>query len=488
MRVHVCALICFARRPESLAIVGATMTSSNSVSATKQRPVLAAGAHGRWYILATISLAFFFFAVMLWQRPPKSFTAKIDIHQTGQHGQLDDRDAIIAAIFKTHDEHAHHHDDHGHDHDHSANHETGEQPHLLVDVVTLDGEKQISIWCACRSADAALAEAEMLAEAYVARVALPVDVEAVKKGNAAEQRAAVDRANAKLAKAQQELAQFEKRHAAMSARETETEQTPDLHEVQAAVAEPNPQWIEANQRLIVLQRARDQLLQEKTFQHPSVRDLQWQIESVEAELAILPRTIVRESPVHHIAQPQPPLAELSPELEEQSVELQRAVSTAQAELVQAETALRQAAEKTVEKPTSDLVVSIDGPAKIVSTHGAGASLTGVIGGALTALLLGILVASRSLVIREPSTLVSLQRVASLGVPVAASLHTGDGPDLAPPQVVNPSWVAWLTFACELMIAAIALLLLLSALADWQFAAHLVRNPLSALTEVANRLW
>ncbi len=73
------------------------------------------------------------------------------------------------------------------------------------------------------------------------------------------------------------------------------------------------------------------------------------------------------------------------------------------------------------------------------------------------------------------------------MPVVAAISTGDGPSLPPPLSLNPHWVRWLMFGCELALASIALAMLLLALAEWQVAAGLLRDPLSTFSEAVDRL-
>ena len=474
------------------------MTSLNSKTTSEKRPALARRAHGRWYVMATVSLALFFIAVTLWQRPPKSYTAKVVVTQAGHHAKLDERDAIIAAIFQLHEQHAHtnqggHSHADNHSHDHHGSEPIGEgQPHLLVDVTTIAGEKQISIWCATAQADHACAEARLLADAYVGLVN-----EASQRTDnaelAAQKTAALDDARQVQQQAELQLAAFQQEHAKeLQSGDSGPSTAPPLAAPARprAIAQPNPQWLELQQRLAVLRAAMDELLKEKTEAHPQVRDLQWHTEEVEAELKLVSQSIV-----NNVADVPPTTVETadavvsrqpSPELLNRLHELEVAAVEAQQRSAQAEAEWKAVQERQATKSLA--IAAIAGPAKVVSSQGAGASLAGVCGGGLIALLVGGLIAARSRVVREPAQIVSLQRVESLGIPVAAALTTGDGPMLAPPEAINPQWVSWLTFVCELLIAAIALLLLLSACADWQFAAHLLRDPLSALTDAANRMW
>lgn len=473
------------------------MTSSNNKTTSKIRPVMAPRAHGRWYILATVSLAVFLIAVAVWQRPPKSHTAKIVVTQVGRHGQLDDRDAIIGAVFELHQKHAHtgdasHDHDHGHGHTHldeQSDHSGSSQPHLLVDVTTIASEKQISIWCATPQAKSAMAEARLLADAYVALVNEP-GVPAESSELTAKAKIELDEAKRKHEEAQQQLAAFQQEHAKQLQPANASEANEELPPVEPSpppvVAQPNPRWVEIQQRVAVLRAARDQLLQERTESHPQVRDLQWQVEKLEAELKVVAKSIVSDVPKVQPTVVETVVSKPAPELLNRLQELEAAVFATEQQYLNAQS--RWEATAKVQAPKSMAIAAVSGPARVVSSQGAGASFAGVFGGALIALLLGAVIAARALVVCEPSTLVSLQRVELLGVPITAALATGDGPAFSQADAVNPTWIAWLTFTCEILIGGVALLLLLSACADWQFAAHLLRDPLSALTDAANRLW
>ena len=469
------------------------MTSPNNKTISAQRPALSPGAHGRWYILWVVSLAIFFLAVVIWQSAPKSYTAKIVVKQAGRHGQLDERDAIIAAIFQLHEEHAHtgeweqghsHSDDHSHDAP-DTHHGATEHPHLLVDVASVAGEKQISIWCATAKKDDAAAEAHLLADEYVALVnEPPTHPNAGKRAAAA--RTALAEAQRQFDQASEQLAKFQRENAEQLRPDNTTTQSPPQPAAPMAIARPNPRWLELQQRLKVLRAAREELLTDKTEHHPQVRDLQWQVEEVEAELAAVAQSVVSELPAAQPAVVERKPSQPSPELLNRQQQLQTTLAAAKKQLAAAQAEFDATREVPAHQTTA--LAAIAGPAKIVSSQGAGASRSGVFGGALLALVLGAVVAARSRVVREPSTVVSMQRVEMLGIPVAGALTTGDGPALSPPMAINPNWISWLTFACELLIGAIALLLVLSACADWQFAAHLLRDPLSALTDAVNRLW
>ena len=470
------------------------MTISGKQTTSENRVSIGPRAHGRWYVLATVALACFLITVTVWQRPPRSHTAKIVVTQLGHHGQLDDRGAIVAAIVEIHEQHAHV-GDHGHDHadDHSHHGDVtrgagATQPHLLVDVSTIAGEKQISIWCATPEAEDAKAEAQLLADAYVLKVNQTQESPGAEQF-AATSKIALDTAQGTLEQAEQALANFKQEHAEQlePTHTTAGEESDEISPLPPrAIAQPNPRWLEIQQRLAVLRAARDEILKDKTPEHPHVRDLQWQVEQIEAELDVVAQSIVSEVPEVQPANVETTADEPSPELLSRLEYLEDAVAQAERALATARTEWKAAS--AVKPPASTAVASISGPAKIVFTQGGGASLTGVAGGALIALLFGAFVAARSRVVQKPSTIGSLQSVELLGVPLAGALTTADGPAPSPPEAVNPLWIRRLIFGCELLIAGIALLLLLSACADWQFAAHLVRNPLSALTEAANRLW
>ena len=278
--------------------------------------------------------------------------------------------------------------------------------------------------------------------------------------------------------AQEDLNAFETKHADVLNEQAEPAEVVPPPSIAPA---EDPVVAEIRERIEVLNAARAELLIEKMEAHPAVRDLQWQIEKLESELALL-----KPAPVEPLLNEPTPAYGPSPELLEQLAKLQAAAATAQRQYEAAQAVEKLAVQNAASRTAA--VANITNPAEIVGQRGAGASRTAVLGGGILALLLGCIVAWRSQRVIQPAELISAMQVESLGVPVVATIRTDDGPELPAPRLENPTWIGWLTFACELAVAAIAVTMVLLLLADWQMIDNMVRDPLSALAEALGRLW
>jgi len=531
------------------------MTPSKSERATTRRAAKEPHAHGRLYVFLVVTLAIFVAIVVLWRRPPSRYTARVVLKQTGRHKEFNDRGSIAAAIVDLHRQNAtaghcagemSPTSNHGHG---NAQGESADavpladdagHPHLLLDVQQDEQSKTITIWCAASTSQAARREAQLLAESYV-KQAMRSDSSSGAAVGLREAKRATGDARKALQLAQADLKSFLNQHGDKLApkpkstskpeaepRVQDASQTPngdrrsengdveeDTNEPAAPASPvPNPQWRELDERLHVLRAAREQLLRSKTEAHPEVRDLQWQIEKLEAEIALVPPTLPREDPPQHEPSQtvlSPPVDELpveepansgtpsaeetlvgetpaepSPELRRQVAKLKAAVAAARRQLDQAQAAENAAVRQA--QDGSDVDVRIAQPAEIAATRGAGASNAAVFGGGVFALLIGFLVAWKSQRLREPAALIAPAQMESLGVPVVAAIPTRDGPELPVPVAFNPPWIAWLTFACELALTALAVCMALLLLVDAEMAGELVRDPLSALGEAVGRLW
>jgi hypothetical protein len=344
------------------------------------------------------------------------------------------------------------------------------------------GESRIVLWHAAPREDQALFVTQQLAELC----ARAHSRQASNRQKCAECDAAqsdVHHAAAELRAAKAAVEAFREQHAAAL-----VSQPPAASVVAPAASElPNPAWQVAADRIDVLSAARAKLLEQRTAAHPEVLDMEAQIEAARRALASTPRTL----PVAAEAPPQSHTT-ISDVPRDTRDELARKLKTLTAayELAarrhdEALAAERQAWQERWSQPEEQIVIVE--PARIVARRGGGPSSAGVVVMGLVAIVVAGAVAWRSQVLALPTTLASAAQVQQLGLTVAGVLATRDGPAIPQPQRSNPRWASYLTFGCELSLAAMLALLAIAVLTDWQIAAQAIRDPLTAFSDVVARI-
>jgi hypothetical protein len=355
--------------------------------------------------------------------------------------------------------------------------ELRERTHVQLSSGQSSCETRIELWHVAGSEEQALFVTQQLAE-HCAHAHSRQSANRQKCAECDAAQSAVHQAAAELRSAKSAVETFREQHAAALA-------APVV--APAASETPNPAWQVAADRIDVLSAARAKLLEQRTPAHPEVLDIEAQIEAARHALANTPRTLSVTAEAAH-----PSHAKISDVPRDTRDELARKLKTLTAAYDLAArrhndalAAERKAWQERWSQPAEQ--ITIVEPARIVARRGGGPSRAGVVVMGLVAIAVAGAVAWRSQIVELPTTLASAAQVQQLGLAVAGVLSTRDGPAIPQPRRSNPGWASFLTFGCELSLAAMMALVAVAVLSDWQIAAQAIRDPLTAFSDAVARI-
>ncbi|MBW3599897.1 MAG: hypothetical protein KY475_21820 [Planctomycetes bacterium] len=260
-----------------------------------------------------------------------------------------------------------------------------------------------------------------------------------------------------------------------------------------AAPRENPEWRELAAALEQLRGRRLTLLVDRMPAHPEVQDVQLRIEEVERQLAEIPRFIPMAEPRIKAAAPadlqrqREALADyerVAAALAAEGERLQSELESAEAELAAATTAFEgaAAARQAVAAPT----VRVIEEARIIGAAGGAPSGLGLLGMVVFAAIAGVFAVRRIPAGGGLGVFTSPDEIArTLGLPVIATISTGDGPAI--PAAPRPGRLFPIGLRlCQAVLVAFVVMTAAGALTDSLIARLLLRSPLQAFALTCER--